>query len=123
MSTTEWAGAPEQTSWVSVGEQEAEWLLDVWPSAGSLTQEAFAQYLVASQAQCIEYLGGRWTPAAYISESWRLAQVLQARALMRSADSDTDNGLGPEGISVTVFPMDWTVKRLLVPERRIGGIA
>ena len=122
MSTTE-LGAPEQTEWVSAGEQEAEWLLDIWPSAGSLTREAFAQYLAAAQAQCIEYLGGRYTAGVAVSQGWQLAQVLQARALMRSADSDADNGLGPDGLTVTVFPMDWTVKRLLVPERRIGGIA
>ena len=111
------------TGWVDKEEQEKEWLLDVWPSAGSLTSESFAQYLAAAQAQCIEYLGGRYTAGGAVSQSWQLAQVLQARALMRSADSDTDNGLGPDGLTVTVFPMDWTVKRLLVPERRIGGIA
>ena len=108
-------------TWMSPADQEADWLLDVWPSAVGLTPESFALYTSAAQEQCLDYLGDKAKPE--VKDSWRLAQALQARALMRAADTDSGDGIGPEGMTVTVFPMDWTVKRLLVPERRIGGIA
>lgn len=52
---------------------------------------------------------------ATVPESWRLAQALHARALYRSGIAGSGDQIGGDGLTVTVFPMDWTVKNLLRP--------
>lgn len=91
-------------------------LVELWPGSLDLSTEALEVYLQAAAAQCSEYApavaDGEPVPSAY-----RLAQTLQARALSRAGTigvADTDGMLD----TVTVFPMDWTVKALLRP--RVG---
>lgn len=101
---------------------QQEYISELWPAALD-SPEVLPLYLAAAKHQCIAYApplpaGHKGIPAA-----WILAQVMQARALARAGVLGTD-GEAPYGMeSVTVFPMDWTVKRLLNPEKRLGGIA
>ena len=112
----------ESVDWVTVEEREAEWFQDNWAAAASLADDTVEVCLEAARSQCVAFLGRRYRPGQEVKQDWRLAQIMQARALAKAADSD-DGQVGPDGLGVTIFPMDWTVKRLLVPERRIGGIA
>ena len=97
-------------------------IADLWPGILDLEPTAALTYLQAAHSQCAAYarplLTGVPVPAEY-----RLAQVLQARALVRAGIIGTESELYAGSETVTVFPMDWTVKRLLNPERRIGGLA
>lgn len=52
-----------------------------------------------------------------IPENWVAAQVLQARALVRSGVSGSNDTSGTFDQTVTVFPMDWTVKNLIRPKK------
>jgi hypothetical protein len=47
------------------------------------------------------------------------AQALQARAHLRAATTGTENTQGFDGVTVTVFPMDWKVKNLLRPRKAV----
>lgn len=89
-----------------------------------------ARYLSAAHEQCLAFLPhardeltGVLAPVVPepVPGRFVLAQVMQARALYRSALAGSDNEIGPDGIAVTVFPMDWTVKNLLRP-KRVGRV-
>ena len=87
------------------------------------------RYLRAAYEQCLAFLPqkrdvlGNLVPDVPITvpERFRLAQINQARALFNSVISGPNDSFGPEGQTVTVFPMDWTVKNLLRP-KRIGRV-
>lgn len=49
--------------------------------------------------------------------SWELAQIAQTRAIYRAQQANADDGMGDLPNTVTVFPMDWTVKNLLRPKK------
>lgn len=94
-----------------------------WRDAAQLDIEDLTLYLTAAYEQCVAYLPDpELVPyPATIPESWKLAQTMQARALFRSVKSGDNNGIGADGYTITVFPMDWTVKNLLRP-KRIGRV-
>lgn len=112
-----------RTSWyepLDSGDFDEETLNEIsgiWPGALDITDAALAVFLAAARVQCEAYA----PPVDIIPDNYRLAQAFQARALARAGYSgqDQDNFVDMP----TMFPMDWTVKRLLNPERRIGGIA
>lgn len=90
--------------------------------------DTLAMYLLAAYEQCLAFLpystdletGVRTTVLPeIIPDRYVLAQVMQARALYRSALAGSGDAIGADGMQVTVFPMDWTVKNLLRP-RQVG---
>ena len=87
-----------------------------WPSVDELDDEALAPLLASAATQCEAYAPAQpvGTP---VPRTWQHAQALQARALYRSGIAGSQDQIGGDGMSVTVFPMDWTVKRLLRPQR------
>ncbi|MBX9243416.1 hypothetical protein ICW40_01170 [Actinotalea ferrariae] len=97
--------------------------MDQWADApDDLT--VLASYLQAAYEQCVAFLpAGTWPVdgVTTIPERWKLAQIMQARALYRSGLAGDGNQIGVDGLQVTVFPMDWTVKNLLRP-RRVGRV-
>ncbi|GAA4831628.1 hypothetical protein GCM10023221_04300 [Luteimicrobium xylanilyticum] len=87
-----------------------------WADAVDMEDEDLTMLLEAAHDQCAAY-----APAiaddATVPDSWVYAEVLQARALSRSGVAGRDDQVGPDGYQVTVFPMDWTVKKLLRPDK------
>lgn len=84
-----------------------------------------ASLLLSAAEQCQEFAPAvdEDDPAFTFPESWRRAQVMQARALYRAGRAGADDQIGADGLTVTVWPMDRTVKALLRPRRgfpRIG---
>lgn len=88
-----------------------------WPQAGTdLEPDELAPLLASARTQCEAYAPAL-TEGAEVPENYRLAQALQARALFRSGIAGSNDQIGAEGYTVTVFPMDWTVKNLLRPKK------
>ncbi|TDE91585.1 hypothetical protein EXU48_15680 [Occultella glacieicola] len=92
-----------------------------WPScplvpADEVDAKALDRLLTSARIQCEEF-APTLAEGADVPENWRLAQAFQARALYRSARAGSQDRLGEDGLAVTVFPMDWTVKNLLRPKR------
>ena len=112
----EWLTAPE----IEASEDVQEWLSTVWAGWIDLDPPALAGVLDAARDQCEAWASFE---AGAVPVRARHAQALQAKALVRSGDAGPEDTLGGFGETITIFPMDWTVKRLLRPERRIGGIA
>lgn len=94
--------------WVDPQDLQAMW-------ATQLDPDDLAEHLAAAHAQCVMFLGTDPAPTPRL----RLAQTLQARALVRSGYAAADDSIGMD--SVTVFPMDWTVKNLLRPKKAKKG--
>lgn len=117
------------TGWLEGQAQAAPY----WPGIGDLDEPDALALLTSALEQCQAYApdvtaaagvsGAQITDTdtdgtvveAHAPESWRLAQALQARALYRSGIAGSGDQIGVDGLSVTVFPMDWTVKNLLRP--------
>lgn len=69
-------------------------------------------YLEAAHVQCVDFLGDE--PEA-VTANHKLGLIYQARALQRAGWVGSGNQAGGADFGVTVFPMDWNVKRLLRP--------
>jgi len=103
--------------WVSATLEEAR---AAWPDAPEDDGE-LAAVLEAACSQCEAFapvLGDADLPDISQHARFVRAQIMQARALYRSGTVGGGDTFGAEGMSVTVFPMDWTVKALLRPPTR-----
>lgn len=94
-------------------------IIQIWAGAEDLEPTALEVILAAAKVQCETF-----ERPGIAAENQFLAQIFQARALARAGYAGTDgeyyNGDGP---TITMFPMDWTVKNLLRPKRPLGGLA
>ena len=108
-----------ESGWV---DPEAD--LEDWADA-PLDEATLARYLTAAHEQCLAFLPHDADEEPIVPDTvpagFVLAQIMQARALYRAVLSGSGDAIGPDGLSVTVFPMDWTVKNLLRP-RRVGRV-
>lgn len=97
-------------AWVDPAAETA--LLDVAWADRPKDTAVLAVYLEAALVQCVDFLGSAPAPVA---ENHKLGLIYQARALHRAGWVGSGNQSGGDGFGVTVFPMDWNVKRLLRP--------
>ncbi|MDD7687541.1 MAG: hypothetical protein PT944_06480 [Actinomycetaceae bacterium] len=114
---TSWYGRASELS-----EDELATISSIWPGSLDLEPQALTIYLTAAASQCEAY-APLLPEGTGIPSAWLLAQILQARALSRAGIIGTDGDILAGTETITVFPMDWTVKRLLNPQHRIGAIA
>lgn len=86
----------------------------LWPGGADMI---FADFpLHVARIQCEEFAPAL-AEGAPVPENYVAAQIMQARALVRSGHVGAGDQAGGYGETVTVFPMDWTVKALLRPRR------
>jgi hypothetical protein len=90
---------------------------DQWASASDDDTDLYELLLVA-RTQCLTYAPAL-AAGAPVPASYRKAQLMQARNLWNASKKDEGGGIGPDGFSITVFPMDWSVKNLLRPKTGI----
>ena len=105
-----------------IGKDDVDEVRQFWPTVDEVEPDALVVLLASDQVQCAAF-----APAlavdALVPVHYLQAQALQARALYRSTHANTQDGIGAEGFTVTVFPMDWTVKNLLRPKTAVPVIA
>lgn len=99
------------------------WLLSadvvtLWPEAEGIDETLLDILVDAALVQCESYAPDLAEGAA-VPANWRLAQLMQVQALWNSSKSGPGDQIGPEGFTVTTYPMDRTVKNLLRPKRGI----
>ena len=92
-------------------------LPDLWDGAADLTTAGLELILAAAREQCEAYGPAQADPDV-IPSGWVIAQVLQARSLVRAGFVGSNDQAGGYGDTVTVYPMDWQVKNLLRPKRK-----
>lgn len=95
---------------------------ELWPEAEGLDPKLLSMLVSAAAQQCDEYLGDRVDPSAPNSLAWgegyRLAHLMQIKALWNAQSAGQGDLIGPEGQVVRVYPMDRQVRALLRPARR-----
>lgn len=106
-------------TWLTVDDPR---LPGLWPGSLDVDTDTLTTTLAAARAQC-EAFGTTLTAPEDPPDNYVIAQALQARALTRSGLAGSGDQIGLDGMSVTVFPMDWTVKALLRPKRGRPAIA
>lgn len=109
--TPSWEVQPYD-GWASLEDARTAWI-----DAETMDDAELLGYLQAAYEQCVAFAPALADDVDEVPARYIRAQVQQARALWRSLSAGDDNGLGPDGLTVTVFPMDWTVKALLRPRR------
>lgn len=88
-----------------------------WPNVAEVPADSIGRYLAAAARQCEEFAPALPAEPAPLPDGYHLAQAMQARALWRSGTVGGGDQYGGGEFTVTVFPMDWTVKALLRPKR------
>ena len=106
--------AAGQGGWITLTEVRDQW------SDAPLDNVELAALLDVAHDQCVAFAPVPKT--ALVPERYRRALVMQARALYRATLVGSGDSIGLDGISVTVFPMDWTVKNLLRPKRGVPNV-
>lgn len=98
--------------------------LESWPDAAEMDVEDLGTVLQAAYEQCLAFLPHKRVDGVLVPNvptpvpsRFRLAQIMQARAVWRSLKARSGDDMGMGEMSVTVFPMDWTVKNLLRPKK------
>lgn len=91
---------------------------DLWPDAPD--GATLTAVLDSAQEQCAAFAPAPVLDAGglpIIPNRWKIALIMQARAIWRGLLAGSNDQIGPDGITVTVYPMDRTVKALLRPRR------
>ena len=109
MTATPWEVEPYD-GWASPADAR-----DVWPDAVEMDDTELEGYLQSAYEQCRAFATPLADGQTTIPRRVVDAQIMQARAIWRAVTAGDDNGIGPDGLTVTTFPMDRTVKNLLRP--------
>lgn len=89
------------------------WFDTLWPDAPE-DEETLVRLLTSSYETCSAF-APVLADGAPVPERYKEAQVLQARAQARNAAAGPGDQVGPDGYTVTVYPMDRTIKAKLRP--------
>lgn len=88
-----------------------------WPDAP--TGDELDELLAVARSQVEAYAPVLPAPGVegvdVVPVSYRVAQLMQAKALFTAKQTGPGDTLGPEGQTVRVYPMDWQVKSILRP--------
>jgi hypothetical protein len=98
----------------------------LWPDADLVDPAALETLLSVAHETCAAYAPAipaneDGTPGE-VPERYRMAQILQARAvwaMQRQSPGETFNG---DGFSVAVYPLDARIRAMLRPKRAFGGL-
>lgn len=88
---------------------------ELWPDADVLSDDVLAVWLLSAYEECHAFAPAL-ADGAPVPESWRVAQVMQARAAYRALKAGGGDQVGPDGFAVTVYPLDWQVRQKLRPK-------
>jgi hypothetical protein len=92
----------------------------LWADAGALDDTTLQLLLDSAHIDCFAWLDpidGIDPTGEAVTASMRLAEIYQARARYNAVKSAGDgNQIGADGMTVTVFPLDWQVQQLLRPK-------
>lgn len=103
--------APGLVGWVTLDQARQGW------ADAPMDDDTLTTLLLAAWEECERY-APTLPEIAPVPERYRQAQIMQARATLRSLIAGGADEIGGEGFTVTVFPLDRTVRQKLRP--RVG---
>lgn len=89
-------------------------LAELWPGSVDYSPETVTKFLAAARAQ-VEAFAPVLDDPETIPGRYALAQALQARAIARATTAGDGGQMGGDGLTLTIFPMDWSIKALIRP--------
>jgi hypothetical protein len=87
-------------------------LTEVWPGFADLGPATGTLLLKAAKERCLLYAAPLPEEAVRIPAGYTLAQIRDAQGLARQGYLQAGDSYGL-GETVSVYPMDWTIQRLL----------
>jgi len=87
---------------------------DAWVDALNINDDQLEDLLAVARIQCEAYAH---TYEGVAPVNYRQGQIMQARNLWQSIKSDPGGNIGPDGMAIPTFPLDWVVKAVLRPKR------
>jgi len=98
------------SGWMQLDDARQDW------SDAPVSDVRLYGLLEAARLAVLTYAPVSDRPAAAIPQSWREAQLMQAKAIDQLTRDGMGERVGPEGFAVRVYPLDWNVKQLLRPD-------
>lgn len=92
----------------------------LWADAADMETATLRSILTAAHEVCVDYLRdaeGDYTEPETIPEGWRLAQVMQARHIWARMRTGNRDEVGPDGYTVSTYPLVLEARTLLRPKR------
>lgn len=81
------------------------------------------ELLTVARDQVLDFAPARFSePGAEVPVRFKRAQLMQARNIWNASKKDEQDQMGGEGFTVTVWPMDWSVKNLIRPKRGLPEV-
>lgn len=106
---------PGLVGWVTLDQARQAW------ADAPLDDEVLSALLTAAYEECVAYAPplalDPVTGEPVVPETYRQAQMMQARATYRAYIAGAADEIGGEGFTVTVFPLDRTVRQKLRPRQ------
>lgn len=87
----------------------------LWREADGLELEELELILTAAHAAC-----DAWAPeqsTAEVPAHWKLAQIMQAKHLWARFRSGNGEDIGPDGFTISTYPLVLEARQLLRPKR------
>jgi hypothetical protein len=98
-------------------------IFNVWPQAEELEPNVLERFMNTANSLCVAYAPAL-PDGAFIPDTYKLAEIFQARHLWSQAQGGNRDEFGPEGLSVPVYPLVFAARDLLRPKtsplRRLG---
>lgn len=86
----------------------------IWGDAASIADDTLTLILATAEAQCRAFApvlaAGVEVPANYV-----LATVTQGKSIYRALSGGGTQEIGPDGLIISVPPLDWHVQNMLRP--------
>lgn len=92
-----------------------------WPDAVTEAPETLASLLRTAWESCEAY-APKLAEGAPVPERYKLAQILQAKALWAMQRQGPGDQFNDQGYSVAIYPLDARIRQLLRPKRPFGGL-
>lgn len=100
---------------------EKDGVADDWPDSVYLDEPQIERLLLTAHESCEAYAPAL-AAGAQVPQSWKTAQVLQARAVWQMQRQGPGDQFGEGGYSVSVYPLDARIRQMLRPKRPFGGL-
>lgn len=88
---------------------------EVWPDSVDIPADVYLTLMSTANALCAAY-----APAlplgATVSDSWKLAEIFQARDTWSKFNGGNREEFGPDGMSIPVYPLVFVARDLLRPK-------
>lgn len=86
----------------------------VWPDSVNLPAEVFDVLMNTANSICVAYAPVLPDGEA-VPESWKLAEIFQARHTWGQMSGGNREEIGPDGMSLPVYPLVFVAQNLLRP--------